>query len=116
MKKWIISTLLVLSILLTLFKTYQYYITNPTCFKVQQCFFTHGENFTDTRLNVIACVTDYDTDKLMLNIKRYYDMIYGEADRLHITLFHCEADFLNYNECAQTTFYKKSQNNVFLSN
>lgn len=106
MKKRIIATLLLLIALLTLHKEYQYQILTPTDFKVQQYFFFHGEDLTDARINVIACVTDYDTDKMMQKIRRYFNMLYGEADSLHITLFNNEANFLNYKECVEQTFYK----------
>ena len=108
MKKWIGTWMLLFIALLILCKTYQYDIENPKDFKVQQYFFFHGENFIDTRLNVIACVTDYDTDKMMYKIKRYYDAIYGEADRLTIILFHNIEDFENYDKCTEQTFYKHS--------
>lgn len=115
MMKRIIATLFLLTALLTLHKVYQYHILNPTDFRVQQYFFIHGENFADARINVIACIADYDTDKMMRKIRQYYNMLYGEADSLHITLFNSEANFLNYDECAEQTFYKSSLIKVFLS-
>ncbi len=115
MKKWITPTILLLAIFLLLLKTYLYNIENPTDFKVQQCFFAHGEDFTDTQLNVIACVTDYDTEYMMNKIKRYYDCLYGEADRLTIILFDSMRDFENYNKRAEQTFYKHSWTRVFSS-
>lgn len=115
MKKWGVTTLILLTVSLLLYKTYQHHILNPTDFKIQQCFFSHGENFTDTRLNVIACATDYDTEMMMYKIKRHYDAIYGEADRLTIILFDSMSDYENYNERAEQIFYKRSESNVFLS-
>jgi len=106
MTKRIITTFTILLILIFSYKTYQYHILNPTDFQVKQWFFMHGNSFEDARINVVACVTDYDTDKMMQKIRRYYNMLYGEADSLHITLFNSEANFLNYNECAEQTFYK----------
>lgn len=108
MKKWIALTVLLLAILPLLYKVYQHHILNPTDFQVKQWFFMHGNNFEDARINVVACATDYDTDKMMQKIRRYYNMLYGEADSLHITLFNSEANFLNYDECATHIYHKYS--------
>lgn len=115
MRKKIILMLLLLAVLLILCKTYQCNIENPTDFKVQQYFFTHGDNFSSTRLNVISCITDYDVDRMMYKIRRYYNFVYGEADRLEIILFNSEEDFKNYNVHSQQTYYKNSPNNVFIT-
>ncbi|MBQ8189823.1 MAG: hypothetical protein IJZ44_08605 [Lachnospiraceae bacterium] len=115
MIKRIITILIILIVLKLSYKTYQHHILNPTDFKVKQYFFLHGEDFTDARINVVACVADYDTDKMMQKIRRYYNMLYGEADSLHITLFNSEDNFLNYDECTKQTFYKYSLVKVFLS-
>ncbi len=106
MIKKIITIFAILLILILSCKTYQHHVLNPKDFQVKQWFFLHGNNYEYARINAVACVSDYDTDKMMQKIKKYYNMLYGEADSLHITLFNSEADFLNYNECTEQSFYK----------
>ena len=105
MKKYIIRVVLAVFIVFVLsvtgFKIYNHSLLSTTDFEVRQWFFMCGSNFEDARINVIANINEYDLEKMMNKIRRYYEVQHGRADSLHITLFNSEEDFkefVNYEE------------------
>ena len=110
MKKYIIRVVLAVFIVFVLsvtgFKIYNHSLLKTTDFEVRQWFFMHGSNFEDARINVIANINDYDLEKMMNKIRRYYEVQHGRADNLHITLFNSEEDFKEFINYEEMTFDK----------
>ena len=110
MKKYIIRVVLVVFMVFVLsvtgFKIYKHSLLSTTDFEVRQWFFSHASNYESTRINVIANIEDYDLDEMMNKIRKYYEVQYGRADSLHITLFNSEEDFKEFENYEQKTFNK----------
>lgn len=104
-KKMFLIISLVLGVLV-LYNATKRCISTPTDFKIQQHFVAKAEEFTDVRLHVVACINNYDTQKMTHKVKRYYNLMYGSVERLQIILFDSIEDFKIHKECSKETFYK----------